>query len=24
LLFGYDMKRGTNGIWYAAGIFAGR
>jgi len=24
LLFGYDMKRGTNGVWYAAGIFAGR
>jgi len=24
LLFGYDMKRGSNGIWYAAGIFAGR
>lgn len=24
LLFGYDMKRGGNGIWYAAGIFAGR
>ena len=24
LLFGYDMKRGVNGIWYAAGIFAGR
>src|SRR5262245_5583463 len=21
-LFGYDMKRGANGIWYAAGIFA--
>jgi hypothetical protein len=24
LLFGYDMKRGANGVWYAAGIFAGR
>jgi hypothetical protein len=24
LLFGYDMKRGTNGVWYATGIFAGR
>jgi hypothetical protein len=24
LLFGYDMKRGNNGVWYAAGIFAGR
>lgn len=24
LLFGYDMKRGGNGVWYAAGIFAGR
>jgi hypothetical protein len=23
VLFGYDMKRGRNGIWYAAGIFAG-
>jgi len=23
-LFAYDMKRGSNGIWYAAGIFAGR
>jgi hypothetical protein len=23
-LFGYDMKRGANGIWYAAGIFASR
>ena len=22
--FGYDMKRGTNGIWYATGIFGGR
>jgi hypothetical protein len=21
-LFGYDMKRGANGIWYATGIFA--
>jgi hypothetical protein len=21
-LFGYDMKRGANGVWYAAGIFA--
>lgn len=21
-LFGYDMKRGRNGVWYAAGIFA--
>jgi len=20
--FGYDMKRGTNGVWYATGIFA--
>jgi hypothetical protein len=20
-LFGYDMKRGSNGIWYATGIF---
>jgi hypothetical protein len=23
-VFGYDMKRGTNGIWYATGIFGGR
>ena len=23
-LFAYDMKRGANGIWYAAGIFAGK
>jgi hypothetical protein len=23
-LFAYDMKRGRNGVWYAAGIFAGR
>ena len=22
--FGYDMKRGRNGIWYATGIFGGR
>ena len=22
--FGYDMKRGNNGIWYATGIFGGR
>jgi hypothetical protein len=22
--FGYDMKRGSNGIWYATGIFGGR
>jgi hypothetical protein len=22
--FGYDMKRGTNGVWYATGIFGGR
>jgi hypothetical protein len=22
--FGYDMKRGRNGVWYATGIFAGR
>jgi hypothetical protein len=21
--FGYDMKRGSNGVWYATGIFAG-
>jgi hypothetical protein len=21
--FGYDMKRGSNGIWYATGIFVG-
>jgi hypothetical protein len=20
-LFGYDIKRGRNGIWYATGIF---
>jgi hypothetical protein len=23
-LFGYDMQRGANGVWYAAGIFANR
>lgn len=23
-LFGYDMKKGRNGVWYAAGIFAHR
>lgn len=23
-LFGYDMKRGANGVWYATGIFARR
>jgi hypothetical protein len=23
-VFGYDMKRGRNGIWYATGIFADR
>lgn len=23
-LFAYDMKRGSNGVWYAAGIFAAR
>lgn len=23
-LFGYDMKRGANGVWYAAGIFGRR
>jgi hypothetical protein len=23
-LFAYDMKRGSNGVWYAAGIFAGK
>lgn len=23
-LFAYDMKRGANGVWYAAGIFANR
>jgi hypothetical protein len=23
-MFGYDMKRGANGVWYATGIFAGR
>jgi hypothetical protein len=23
-LFGYDMKRGANGVWYATGIFAQR
>lgn len=23
-LYAYDMKRGANGVWYAAGIFAGR
>jgi hypothetical protein len=22
--FGYDMKRGSNGVWYATGIFGGR
>jgi len=22
VLFGYDMQRGANGVWYAAGIFA--
>jgi hypothetical protein len=22
-MFGYDMKRGRNGIWYATGIFGG-
>jgi hypothetical protein len=22
--FGYDMKRGRNGVWYATGIFGGR
>ena len=22
--YGYDMKRGSNGIWYATGIFGGR
>jgi len=22
--FGYDMKRGANGVWYATGIFGGR
>ncbi len=22
--FGYDMKRGTNGVWYATGIFGSR
>ncbi len=22
--FGYDMKRGQNGVWYATGIFGGR
>ena len=22
-LFGYDMKRGANGVWYATGIFSG-
>ncbi len=21
-MFGYDIKRGVNGIWYATGIFA--
>ena len=20
-MYGYDMKRGANGIWYATGIF---
>ncbi len=24
VMFGYDMKRGSNGVWYATGIFAGR
>jgi hypothetical protein len=24
LAFGYDMKRGSNGIWYATGIFGSR
>lgn len=24
VLFGYDMQRGRNGVWYAAGIFARR
>lgn len=24
LVYGYDMKRGSNGIWYATGIFADR
>jgi hypothetical protein len=23
-MYGYDMKRGRNGVWYATGIFAGR
>jgi hypothetical protein len=23
-LFGYDMKQGANGVWYATGIFGGR
>jgi hypothetical protein len=23
VMYGYDMKRGSNGIWYATGIFAG-
>jgi hypothetical protein len=23
-MYGYDMKRGPNGVWYATGIFAGR
>jgi hypothetical protein len=23
-MFGYDMKRGQNGIWYATGIFGGK
>jgi hypothetical protein len=23
-VFGYDIKRGNNGVWYATGIFAGR
>jgi hypothetical protein len=23
-LFGYDIKRGRNGIWYATGIFGRR
>jgi hypothetical protein len=23
-LFGYDIKRGQNGIWYATGIFGRR
>lgn len=23
-VFGYDMKRGRNGVWYATGVFGGR